>query len=173
MASPTVFRIWQASWIFDFFNDFFSKHSAWTSGSGNPIDFFHPLYVALKNRSKVKKKKNVRKHKIDTKAGKTRVWNELRPKLIHQHLGLFFEKVVLSSAVTSWSLIQGPFVPKNSPNRAKSYYSFHWKLKEDRALILIYLDNMVAIFDFGHLHGVNWCQSWTKNSKIKKIKNTI
>ena len=120
-----------------------------------------------------KSKKNVRKHKIDTKAGKTWVWNELRPKLIHQHLALFFEKVVLSSAVTSWSLIQGPFVPKNSPNRAKSYYSFHWKLKEDRALILIYLDNMVAIFDFGHLQGVNWCQSWTKNSKIRKIKNTM
>ena len=119
---------------------------------------FSTLWVRHLNIG-LKSKKNVRKHKIDTKDGKTWVWNELRPKLIHQHLALFFEKVVLSSAVTSWSLIQGPFVPKNSPNRAKRYYSFHWKLKEDRALILIYLDNIVAIFDFGHLQGVNWCQS--------------
>ena len=43
--------------------------------------------------------------------------------------------------MASWSLTLGLFVPKISPNRAKSYYSFHWKLKGDRALILTYLDN--------------------------------
>ena len=43
------------------FNDFFSKDSAQSPGSGNPIDFFHPLGVALENRSKVKK--IVRKYK--------------------------------------------------------------------------------------------------------------
>ena len=30
-------------------------------------------------------------------------------------------------------------------------------------MILNYLDSQLAIFDFGHLQGVNWGQSWTKN----------
>ena len=34
-----------------------------------------------------------------------------------------------------------PTVPKKSPKRAKSNYSFHWKLKGDRALILTYSDS--------------------------------
>ena len=67
---------------------FFSKDSAWGSGSGNPIDYLHILGVALKNRPKVKKKKTSESIKKDTKGGKTWVWNELRPKLIHQHLTL-------------------------------------------------------------------------------------
>ena len=50
--------------------------------------------------------------------------------------------------------------------RAKGNYSFHWKLRRVRALILIYLDSQLAIFDFGHLQGVNWGQSWTKNSNV-------
>ena len=46
------------------------------------MDSFHPLGVAFKNRSKVKK--NLPESiKSDTKAGKTRVSNELQPKLIH------------------------------------------------------------------------------------------
>ena len=60
-----------------------------------------------------------------------------------------------------WPWAHYQFMPKKSPNRAKSYYIFHWKLKRDRALILNYLDNHLAIF--GHLHGINWGQSWTKN----------
>ena len=44
---------------------FFSKDSAQSSGSENPIDFFHHLRVALKNRSKIKN--------VVAKAGKTRV----------------------------------------------------------------------------------------------------
>ena len=72
--------------------------------------------------------------KNDTKAEKTRVWNELRPKLIHQQLALNKESCT-----------------QKSPNRAKSYDSFQWKLKGDRALILIYLDNLMAIFDFDYL----------------------
>ena len=48
MASPLIFNL-------TFFNDFFLKDSAWSSASGNPIDSFHPLGVALKNGSKVKK----------------------------------------------------------------------------------------------------------------------
>ena len=50
--------------------------------------------------------------------------------------------------------------PKKSPNRAKSFYSFQWKLKENRASILIHLDN-----DFGHFQEVNWGSSWTKNTQ--------
>ena len=53
--------------------------------------------------------------------------------------------------------------PKTSPNRAKSNYSFHWKLKGDRALILNYLDSQLAVFYFGELQGVMWGQRWTKN----------
>ena len=41
-----------------------------------------------------------------------------------------------------------PIVPEKSPNKAKSNYSFHRKLKGDRALILNYLDSQLAIFDF-------------------------
>ena len=48
MASPLIFNL-------TFFNDFFLKDSAWSSTSGNPIDSFHPLGVALKNGSKFKK----------------------------------------------------------------------------------------------------------------------
>ena len=44
--------------------------------------------------------------------------------------------------------------PKKISNRAKSYYSFHWKLKGDRALILIHLDNLMAM------------GSWTKQTLL-------
>ena len=63
--------------------------------------------------------------------------------------------------MTSWSLT--PIVLQKSPNRAKSNYIFHWKLKGNRALIFTYLNSQLAFFDFGHLLGVNWGQSWTKN----------
>ena len=46
--------------------------------------------------------------------------------------------------MTSWSLTLGPSVPEKSSNRVKSSYSFHWKLKEDRALILIDLDSLMT-----------------------------
>ena len=42
--------------------------------------------------------------------------------------------------MTSWCLTLVLFVSEKKPNRAKSYYSFHWKLKGYRALILTYLD---------------------------------
>ena len=64
-----------------FFNDFLSKDSVWSSRSGNPIDCFHPLGVALKNSSKVKNLSGSMRN--DTKAGKTRIWNVLLSKLIH------------------------------------------------------------------------------------------
>ena len=66
--------------------NFFSKDSAQSYVSGNPIDSFHSLGVVLQNRLKVKKW--LESIKNDTKAGKTRVLNELRPKLFHQHLAL-------------------------------------------------------------------------------------
>ena len=56
MTTLVIFMVWQASWIFDFFNDFlFSKDSAWSSGSEKPIESFHPVGLALENNSKVKK----------------------------------------------------------------------------------------------------------------------
>ena len=45
----------RASTIFDFFMNLFSKDLAQSSVSGNPIDSFHPLGEALKNKSKVNK----------------------------------------------------------------------------------------------------------------------
>ena len=53
----------------------------------------------------------------------------------------------------------GPTCSQKCPNRAKSYYSFHLKSKGDKALILIYLDNPMTIFDFSYLQEVNWGQS--------------
>ena len=51
-----IFRVWWASWIFDFFNFFFfSKYSAQSYGSGNPIEYFHPFGVDLKTGRKSKK----------------------------------------------------------------------------------------------------------------------
>ena len=67
--------------------------------------------------------------------------------------------------MTSWSLTLDP-LPNSTqkcPNRAKSNYSFHWKLKENRTLILTYLDSQMAIFDFGYLQVVNWVKVSTKN----------
>ena len=48
MATLGIIRVYRASRIFDF-NDFLSKDLAWSSASGNPLDSFHPLGVALKN----------------------------------------------------------------------------------------------------------------------------
>ena len=44
-----------------------------------------------------------------------------------------------------------PFVPKKISDSAKVDYTFHLKLKGDRALILTDLNNLVAIFDLDHL----------------------
>ena len=41
-----------------------------------------------------------------------------------------------------------------------------WK---NKTLILIYLDSQRTSFDLGHLQGVNWGQSWTKNWNFVKI----
>ena len=63
---------------------FVSVDLSWSSGFENPMNSFYPLGVALKNRSKLKKK--LTGSIINgTKGGKTWVWNELWPKLIHQH----------------------------------------------------------------------------------------
>ena len=86
----------------------------------------------------------------------TWVWNELRPKL--QQLALnkeHLEKVWLNLAVTTWSLTMSPFLPEESPNSTKVNYSFHWKSRRDKVLILTDLDSPMAIFDFGHVQGVN------------------
>ena len=86
LPKTRIFRVWWASRTFDFFNNFFSKDSALSSASGNPIHSFHSLSATLKNRSKVKNWSESVKN--DTKTGIMRVWNELRPKLFHQHLAL-------------------------------------------------------------------------------------
>ena len=95
----------------------------------------------------------------DAKAGKTQVWNELRPKLIHKHISLNKGLLKKWCYPKQWPLHLWYWVhlyPKKGPNRAKSYYCFHWKLKGDRTLRLIYLDNLITIFDFAHLQVVNW-----------------
>ena len=83
-------------------------------------------------------------------------------------------------AATSWPLTVGPFVPRKKPNRAKGNYSFHWKLKRDRALVLTDLDRQMArfffritLFDFRHLHELNWGQSWTKNSNFGHVMHSV
>ena len=68
--------------------------------------------------------------------------------------------------MTSWSLTMGPPCTQKSTNGGNIYDSFQWKLKGDRSLILIYLDNLMVIFDFGHLQEVNWGLTWTENSKL-------
>ena len=68
-----------------FFNDFFSKDSALSSALGNPIDSFHSLGVALKNRPKLKN--IVRKYKKQHQNWKKHEF-ELQPRFFHQHLAL-------------------------------------------------------------------------------------
>ena len=65
--------------------------------------------------------------------------------------------------MTSSIFVPGPICTRNSLNRAKSNYDFHWKLKIDRAFID--LDNLVAIFYFRHLQGK---KLWSKlDQKLK------
>ena len=56
MATPNIFRFWRAFRLFDFvLLNFVSKDLAQSSACGYLVDSFHPLGVALKNRSKFKK----------------------------------------------------------------------------------------------------------------------
>ena len=86
MVTPIIFRVWYATWTFDFFlNEFFSKKIHYKVLD---LDFFHPLGMAL--RSKVKK--IARNFKSETKVGKTSLkW--ATTKLFHHHLAL--NKVLL------------------------------------------------------------------------------
>ena len=45
-------------------------------------------------------------------------------------------------------------------------------MKGDRALIWSYLDSQMPLYDFGHLQGVDWGQSRTKNSNFGYCKNS-
>ena len=80
-------------------------------------------------------------------------------KLFHQQL-LFnkgaLEKVVVTSAVNTWSLTLSLVLPEKSSYSAKEYYSLHWKFKGDMALILDDLDIPMTIFDFGYLLAEKW-----------------
>ena len=98
-----------------------------------------------------------------TKGGKTWVWNELWPKLIHQHPAI--NKGLLKEG--SWFLILGSFVPKNSSNRAKNYYSFYWFFWDLRLTSFdIPKDAVVPkILVLSNIFGfpaVNWTPKWTK-----------
>ena len=77
-----------------------------------------------------------------------------------------FEKFKLTLTVTSSIFDPGPNCTRNSLNRTNINYGFHWKLKGDRAFILIDFDRIMAIFGFRHLQGVNCGQSWTKSSNF-------
>ena len=74
-----------------------------------------------------------------------------------------------------WPWAHCPFVPKKSPDRAKSNYSFHWKLKGNRALILTYLDSSMDIFNFSHLQRVYRGKSWVHSVfvKIQVLPNAL
>ena len=72
---------------------------------------------------------------------------------------MFLQIYIILTSLDSNTLICDPtlFPGKNSPNIAKSNRVFPGKKKEDRALILTYLNSPVAdavlhiFFDFGHL----------------------
>ena len=139
-------RVWRASRIFDFANEFFSQKIQ-HKGLGLEIQLILSILWLWRLKISVKSKKWSKSVKNDTKDEIMWVWSELRPKL--QQLAL--NKVVLTSAATTWSLTMSRFAPNKSPNSANVNYSFHWKLKGCRALILTDLDNLMAIFDFDHL----------------------
>ena len=86
--------------------NFFPEDLIKTSAFGNPMDSFHHLDVALKNRSKVKKwSKNIM-------SGFWKSGSNLSCDL------LIFDP--------------GPIAhlyPKKTPNKANSNYIFHWKLQ--------------------------------------------
>ena len=60
----------------------------------------------------------------------------------------------------------GPICTQKSGNSAQGNCNFQWKLKEDGVLNLADLDSWIAFFDFSHLQGVYWGQSWTKNANL-------
>ena len=137
-----------------FFNDFYQKiqHKVLDLEIQLIISIFWVWHLKIGSESK----KLSESIKNNTKARKTQVENGVRPKFIYQHLAL--NKELLKKWSSWWPLHLGPFVPKKKQKRAKSYYSFHWKLKEDKTLILIYLDNLMTIIGFDHLQEVNWGQ---------------
>ena len=72
MAMLKILRVWQASGIFHFFNDFFQKIQHKTLHLEIQFIFYRLLRLALKNGSKVKKKCS-ESAKNDTKTRITRV----------------------------------------------------------------------------------------------------
>ena len=127
----------QTSIKFDFVNKFFSQeihHKVLSLGIQLIFSILWLWHLKISGKSV---KKMVKKCKNNTKNRITWVWNKLGPKL--QQLALNkggFEKVALTEAVITWSLTMRPFIPEKKANSAKVNYSFHWKLKEDRAVIL-------------------------------------
>ena len=119
-------RVWQASRIFDFVNEFFPQkiqHEVLSLGIQLILSILWLWHLKISGKSI---KKMVKKCKNNTKNGITWVWNELRPKL--QQLAFnkgHFEKVVLTSAVTTWYLTMSPFVPEKRPNSTKVNYNFY------------------------------------------------
>ena len=120
------------------------------------------------------KQKNPKKQKTTTTTTKNQHRQTKIPQLLLDELlecmmlrGLWKSRANLSCDLLIFD--PGPItpnVPEISPNRAKSNYSSHWKLNGDRASILTYFESQLAIFDFGHLQGVNWGQSWPKTGTL-------
>ena len=86
MASPLIFSVWQVSWIFDFLMIFCKEFSV--KFCIKEIQLI--LSILWVWHLKIVPKSEILSESIkyDTKATKTRVWNEPQPKLIHQHLAL-------------------------------------------------------------------------------------
>ena len=118
-------RVWWASRIFHFVNEFFSQkiqHKVLSLEIQLILSILWLWHLKISAKSKKIIKKSV---KNDTCGA----------KLSCQHLIFDHE----------------PVSTQKSPYSAKVNYSFHWKLKADRALILTDLDNLMAIFNFGNL----------------------
>ena len=86
MATPIIFRVWRASRKFHFLIKFFQKIQHKVLG----LEIQSILSILWVWHLKIgRKSKNLSDSiRNDTKAGKTWLWNELRPKLFHQHLAL-------------------------------------------------------------------------------------
>ena len=101
--------------------------------------------------------------KNGTKAGITRVWEELWPKFFHQKLDHFKE---VPKKWSYWPLdlwVLDPFLLIKTPNTAKSNCIFHSKLRPDRALIFGYSDSPINKSFLWDIYFFQFCtHSWGK-----------
>ena len=141
-STPRIFRIWQACRIFTYFNDFFLQKVKY-----NWFSSILSVHLSMCPKSK----KWSQSVKNDTKAGIMRAWNEIRPKLFHQHLDPLIKELLKNRCQHKlWSLDLWPWInlyPKKAQIEQKIIIVFIEIWKEIGPWCLTYLLFLIlAIF---------------------------